>query len=137
MDLNWFKRFVIEGHTFIQEWINLMNQQFKTVPINCTGLVRFAVSHIRVKTLKMILSFILWKIVRTDTYFHFELNIIFHFTLFLESIWYCMVISVVFSFMVFFKITKHAHFPNTKLRVCSSCCSRLRRRWTWFLRIIK
>ena len=30
-----------------------MNQQFKTVPINCTGLVRFAVSHIRVKNIEV------------------------------------------------------------------------------------
>ena len=129
----------LKGTSFIQEWINLMNQQFKTVLINWTGLVRFSVSHIRVKTLKMILSIILWKIVRTDTYFHFELNIIFSFTLFLEFIYSILILygDKYCISMVFFKITKHGHFPNTKLRVCSSCCSRLRWRWTWFSRIIK
>ena len=134
MDLNWFNKFAIQ---IIQEIHS--NQQFKTVLVPCTGLVRFAISHTSVKTLKMILCIIHCKIIKTDTYFHFNSVSFFTLHCFFEFI--CNTLMLLSNKscipIVFFKTTKHANFLYTKLRIWSSCCSGLNQQWTWFLRIIQ
>lgn len=105
--------------------------------MHCTGLVRFTVFHISVKTLKMILCILRWKIVKTDTYFHLNFSII-YFTLFFEFTCNTLILLTHKSFIsIVFITTKHAHFPYAKLRIWSSCCAGLRQRCSWFLRIMR
>ena len=122
----------------IQEWINLTNQQFKTILMHCTGLVRFVVSHKVLKHLRWYFASYAGRSSKLAP--SFISNLLSFFTLhcflsFSVTLWYCMVISLVSPWCYF----KPQKMHTTLLRNWGfeSCCSGFRQRWTWLLRIIR
>ena len=134
MIFSWFKRFVIErSHASFRSG-SVWRIKFKTILMHCTGLVRFAVSHKVLKHLRWYFALYAGRSSKLTP--SFILNLVSFFTLIFEFIYNTLILHGDKSCisMVLFKTMHISLIRNWGFE---SCCSEFRRRWTWFLRIIR